>query len=195
MVVGLQWDWAQSPRQAQKLFWTLRNQKLESGPENCFLIGSRLGHKAQFCKELQKGPKGDLGPENCFLIGLWTGPTGQNCKELQLRPKRSFGPRRLKEMRIGPEFQHGPDWGFWNHRSPILIKNTSVEKLKIPIISGPIFLCLWCYEITCTCISHVIHKCPQYNAVACISHHRNMLGNKCYFLIGNQIINRIMWLV
>ena len=147
-----------------KLFWTLRNQKLKSGPENC------------------------------FLIGLWTGPTGQNCKEVQYRPKRSFGPRRLKEMRIGPEFQHGQDWGFCNHRSPI--KFTSVEKLEIPRTSGPIFfLCLWCYEITCTCISHVIHKCPQYNAVACISHHRNMLGNKCYFLIGNQIINRIMWLV
>ena len=94
-----------------KLFWALRNQKFKSGPENCFLIGSGLGHKAQICKELQIGPKGDLGPENCFLIGLWTGPTGQNCKELQLRPKRSFGPRRLKEMRIGPELQDGPDWG------------------------------------------------------------------------------------
>ena len=80
-----------------KLFWTLRNQKLKSGPENYFLIGSGLGHKAQICKELQKCPKGDLGPENCFLIGLWTRPTGQNCKELQYRPKRSFGLRRLDE--------------------------------------------------------------------------------------------------
>ena len=68
---------------------------MESGPENCFLNGSGLDNKAQFCKKLQIGPKGDLGPENCFLIGLWTGPTGQNCKELQYRPKRSFGPRRF----------------------------------------------------------------------------------------------------
>ena len=40
-------------------------------------------------------------------------------------------------MRIGPEFQHGQDWGFCNHRSPI--KFTSVEKLEIPRTSGPIF--------------------------------------------------------
>ena len=70
---------------------------MKSGPENCFLIGSGLGHRAQICKELQIGPKGDLGPEKYFLIGIWTGPKGQNCKELQFRPKRSFGPRRLKE--------------------------------------------------------------------------------------------------
>ena len=42
-------------------------------------------------------------------------------------------------MRIGPEFQHGPDWGFLNHRSPNLIYLTSVEKLEIPRTSGPIF--------------------------------------------------------
>ena len=165
MVVGLQWDWAQ------------------------------VRDRPKIVLDLEE-PEIGIGPRKLFSDWIRTGPTGQNCKELQLRPKRSFGPRRLKEMRIGPEFQLGPDLGFWNHRSPILIKNTSVEKLEIPRTSGPIFfLCLWCYEITCTCISHVIHKCPQYNAVACISHHRNMLGNKCYFLIGNQIINRIMWLV
>ena len=110
MVVGLQCDWAQKSKTGPKLFWTLRNQKLTSGPENCFLNGSGLGHKAQICKKLQIGPKGDLGPENCFLIGLWTGPTGQNCKELQYRPKRSFGPRRLKKLRTGPEVTRWITW-------------------------------------------------------------------------------------
>ena len=94
-----------------KLFWTLRNQKLKSGPENCFLIGSGLGHKAQICKELQIGPKGDLGPENCFLIGLWTGPTGQNCKELQTGPKGVLGPGNFKKLQIGPELQDAQAWG------------------------------------------------------------------------------------
>ena len=35
-------------------------------------------------------------------------------------------------MRIGPEFQHGPDWGFLNQTSPNLIYLTSVGKLEYP---------------------------------------------------------------
>ena len=42
-------------------------------------------------------------------------------------------------MRIGPEFRHGQDWGFSNHRSPIKFTSVEKKKLEIPSTSGPIF--------------------------------------------------------
>ena len=142
------------------------------------------GQQAQICNELQIGPKGDLGPENCFLTGLWTGPEGQNCKELQFLAQKEFWAQETKEdadrVRITRRTGSGI---FVINVAQSVIYFTSVVKLGKPKTSGPII---------CTCISHAIHKCPQFTALACISYIRNMLGNKCYFLNRNQIINSIM---
>ena len=131
-----------------------------------FWLGYGLGQQAKIVKSYNTGPKGVLGPGDLKRCG-----SGQNFNMDQI------GDFEIIEPKFNLFYK------CWK------IRNTQNIRPNI------FFLCLWCYEITCTCISHVIHKCPQYNAVACISHHRNMLGNKCYFMIGNQIINRIMWLV
>ena len=34
---------------------------------------------------------------------------------------------------------------------------------------------------------------PTVMALACISYLETCLGNNCYYMIGYQIINRIMW--
>ena len=86
----------------------MRNQKLKLGPENCFLIGYGLGHKAKICKELQISPKGVLGPGDL----------------------KSFGPgQKLQDGLLGINVIKEAQY---------VIYFTSVVKLGKPKTSGPI---------------------------------------------------------
>jgi len=53
-----------------------------------------------------------------------------------------LGPGDLKRCGSGQNFNMDQIGDFEIIEAQFLIKNTSVEKLEIPIISGPIFLCL-----------------------------------------------------